>query len=161
MKIAIVPGSFDPVTNGHIDIIKRTAELFDEVYVAILVNSSKKPLFSVEERIELLKHVTRDIENVKIESFSGLLVDFAKAKKANCIVKGLRAVSDYEYEVQMALTNKQIAPEIETLFIPTSGLYSYLSSSIVKEIAKYGGDLSQMLPNEIIEVIQNKIGGKQ
>ncbi len=161
MKIAIVPGSFDPVTNGHIDIIKRTAELFDEVYVAILVNSSKKPLFTVEERIELLKHVTRDIKNVKIESFSGLLVDFARKKKANCIVKGLRAVSDYEYEVQMALTNKQIAPEIETLFIPTNGLYSYLSSSIVKEVAKYGGDLSQMLPNEIIEVIQNKIGGKQ
>ena len=161
MKIAIVPGSFDPVTNGHIDIIKRTAELFDEVYVAILVNSSKKPLFTVEERIELLKHVTSDIKNVKIESFSGLLVDFARKKKASCIVKGLRAVSDYEYEVQMALTNKQIAPEIETLFIPTSGLYSYLSSSIVKEVAKYGGDLSQMLPNEIIEVIQNKIGGKQ
>lgn len=161
MKIAIVPGSFDPVTNGHIDIIKRTAELFDEVYVAILINSSKTPLFTVEERIELLKHVTRDIENVKIESFSGLLVDFARKKKANCIVKGLRAVSDYEYEVQMALTNKQIAPEIETLFIPTSGLYSYLSSSIVKEVAKYGGDLTQMLPNEIIEVIQNKIGGKE
>lgn len=161
MKIAIVPGSFDPVTNGHIDIIKRTAELFDEVYVAILVNSSKTPLFTVEERIELLKYVTRGIENVKIESFSGLLVDFARKKKANCIVKGLRAVSDYEYEVQMALTNKQIAPEIETLFIPTSGLYSYLSSSIVKEVAKYGGDLSQMLPNEIIEVIENKIGGKK
>ena len=161
MKIAIVPGSFDPVTNGHIDIIKRTAELFDEVYVAILINSSKTPLFTVEERIELLKHVTRDIENVKIESFSGLLVDFARKKKANCIVKGLRAVSDYEYEVQMALTNKQIAPEIETLFIPTSGLYSYLSLSIVKEVAKYGGDLTQMLPNEIIEVIQNKIGGKE
>ena len=161
MKIAIVPGSFDPVTNGHIDIIKRTAELFDEVYVAILVNSSKKPLFTVEERIELLKHVTSDIKNVKIESFSGLLVDFARKKNANCIVKGLRAVSDYEYEVQMALTNKQIAPEIETLFIPTNGLYSYLSSSIVKEVAKYGGDLSQMLPNEIIEVIQNKIGGNQ
>ena len=121
----------------------------------------KTPLFTVEERIELLKHVTRDIENVKIESFSGLLVDFARKKKANCIVKGLRAVSDYEYEVQMALTNKQIAPEIETLFIPTSGLYSYLSSSIVKEVAKYGGDLTQMLPNEIIEVIQNKIGGKE
>lgn len=161
MKIAIVPGSFDPVTNGHIDIIKRTAELFDEVYVGILINSSKKPLFTVEERIELLKKVTKDIKNVKIESFCGLLVDFARAKKASCIVKGLRAVSDYEYEVQMALTNKQIAPEIETLFIPTNGLYSYLSSSIVKEVAKYGGDLTQMLPNEIIEVIQNKIGGKQ
>lgn len=160
MKTAIVPGSFDPVTNGHIDIIKRAAILFDKVYIAILNNSSKTPLFTVEERIELLKRVTKDIDNIEIEGFSGLLADYAKQKSANCIVKGLRAVSDFEYEVQMALTNKQLAPQIETVFIPTNCLYSYLSSSIVKEVAKYGGDLSEMLPNEIIKDIQDKIGGK-
>ena len=161
MKIAIVPGSFDPVTNGHIDIIKRTAELFDKVYVAILVNSSKTPLFSFEERIDLIKRVTKDIPNIEVEGFTGLLVDFARQKNAKCIVKGLRAVSDFEYEVQNALTNKQLAPEIETLFIPTNCMYSYLSSSIVKEVAKYGGDLSEMLPVEIIKDIEDKIGGKR
>ena len=159
MNIAIVPGSFDPVTNGHLDIIKRTSDLFDTVYVSILSNSSKNPLFSVEERIELIKRVTNDLKNVKVESFTGLLVDYAREKNAKFIVKGLRAVSDYEYEVQMSLTNKRLAPEIETFFITTNSKYSYLSSSIVKEVAKYGGDITEMIPPEIIEDIKEKIGG--
>lgn len=160
MNIAIVPGSFDPVTNGHLDIIRRTSALFDVVYVGILSNSSKtSPLFTIDERIELIKRVTKDLPNVKVEGFTGLLVDFAKTKNANFIVKGLRAVSDFEYEFQMALTNKRLAPDIETFFITTNSQYSYLSSSIVKEVAKYGGDISEMIPNEIINDIQEKIGG--
>lgn len=161
MKIAIVPGSFDPVTNGHLDIIKRTSDLFDTVYVSILSNSTKAPLFSVDERVELIKRATSDIKNVKVESFTGLLVDYARSRNAKFIVKGLRAVTDFEYEYQMSLTNKQLAPEIETFFITTNLKYAYLSSSIVKEIAKYGGDITEMVPHEIIYDIQNKIGGKQ
>lgn len=158
MNVAIVPGSFDPVTNGHLDIIKRTAALFDVVYVSILSNSSKNPLFKDVERVELIKRVTKDLPNVKVESFTGLLVDYAKQRNAKFIVKGLRAVSDFEYEFQMSLINKQLAPEIETFFITTNSKYSYLSSSIVKEVAKYGGDLTKMVPQEIIEDIKNKIG---
>lgn len=161
MNIAIVPGSFDPVTNGHLDIIKRTSGLFDTVYVSILSNSSKTPLFTIKERINLIERVTKEIPNVKVESFTGLLVDYAREKKAKFIVKGLRAVSDYEYEVQMSLTNKQLAPEIETFFITTNSKYAYLSSSIVKEIAKYGGDITEMVPPEIIQDIKEKIGGIQ
>lgn len=161
MNIAIVPGSFDPVTNGHLDIIKRTCALFDVVYVSILSNSTKNPLFSVKERVELIERVTRDLPNVKVDSFTGLLVDYARKRNAKFIVKGLRAVSDFEYEFQMSLTNKELAPEIETFFITTNTKYSYLSSSIVKEVAKYGGDLTEMVPPEIIQDIQNKIGGKR
>ena len=161
MKVAIVPGSFDPVTNGHLDIIKRTSELFDSVYVCILSNSAKNPLFSVEERLDLIKRATKDIPNVKVESFTGLLVDYARSRDARFIVKGLRAVTDFEYEYQLSLINKQLAPEIETFFITTNLKYAYLSSSIVKEVAKYGGDISKMVPNEIIFDIQNKIGGNK
>ena len=161
MNVAIVPGSFDPITNGHLDIIKRTSELFDVVYVSILSNSSKNPWFSVEERISLIQRATKDIPNVKVESFTGLLVDYARERNAKFIVKGLRAVSDFEYEFQMSLTNKQLAPEIETFFITTNAKYAYLSSSIVKEVAKFGGDVTEMVPHEIIEEIKGKIGGRQ
>ena len=160
MKIAIVPGSFDPVTKGHLDIIKRTSDLFDTVYVSILSNSTKSPLFSVEERTELLRRTTANMPNVIIESFTGLLVDYARSRDAKFIVKGLRAVTDFEYEYQMSLTNKQLAPEIETFFVTTNLKYAYLSSSIVKEVAKYGGDITEMVPKEIINDIQTKIGGK-
>lgn len=160
MHIAVIPGSFDPVTNGHLDIIKRTSALFDVVYVSILSNSEKSPLFSAEERVDLIKRVTKDLPNVKVEAFTGLLVNYAREKNAKFIVKGLRAVTDFEYEFQMSLTNKQLAPDIETFFITTNSKYSYLSSSIVKEVAKYDGDLSEMLPKEIIIDVQRKIGGK-
>ena len=160
MSLAIVPGSFDPITNGHLDIIKRTSELFDVVYVSILSNSSKNPWFSVDERISLIQRVIKGIPNVKVEGFTGLLVDYARERNAKFIVKGLRAVSDFEYEFQMSLTNKQLAPEIETFFITTNAKYAYLSSSIVKEVAKYGGDLSEMVPLEIIQDIKDKIGGR-
>lgn len=161
MNVAIVPGSFDPVTNGHLDIIKRTSSLFDIVYVSILSNSSKNPWFSVEERINLIQRITKDLPNVKVEGFTGLLVDYAREKNAKFIVKGLRAVSDFEYEFQMSLTNKQLAPEIETFFITTNAKYAYLSSSIVKEVARYGGDVTQMVPLEIIDDIKEKIGGRR
>ena len=161
MNIAIVPGSFDPVTNGHLDIIKRTSALFDVVYVSILSNSSKNPWFSVEERISLIQRITKDLPNVKVEGFTGLLVDYAREKNAKFIVKGLRAVSDFEYEFQMSLTNKQLASEIETFFITTNAKYAYLSSSIVKEVARYGGDFTEMVPLEIIEDIKNKMGGSK
>ncbi len=159
MKTAIIPGSFDPVTNGHLDIIRRSASLFDKVYVSILKNSSKKPLFSVEERIDLIKTVTADIPNVEVEGFDGLLVDYAKSRNARFIVKGLRAVSDFEYEFQMALINKSINPDVETFFITTNCAYSYLSSSIVKEVAGYGGPISDFVPKEVENAVKAKIGG--
>ena len=156
-KIAVVPGSFDPVTNGHLDIIQRTASLFDKVYVCVLQNGSKKPLFSIDERIDLIKRVTKNFDNLEVESFDGLLVDYARKKGAGFIVKGLRAVSDFEYEFQMAQTNKSLCPEVETFFITTSRSYSYLSSSIVKEVARYGGSISDFVPGEIEKDIIEKI----
>ena len=152
-KIAVYPGSFDPVTNGHLDIIKRAANNFDKVYVAILTNSSKTPKFSLEKRISWLKNATKDIPNVEVASFSGLLVNFANEIGATIIIKGLRAMSDFEYEFQMALTNRNLSPNIETMFLMTNGKYSYLSSSIVKEIAKYGGSLKGLVPDDMIEEI--------
>ncbi|MBE7050016.1 MAG: pantetheine-phosphate adenylyltransferase [Ruminococcaceae bacterium] len=160
-KTAVYPGSFDPVTNGHLDIIKRASKKFDKVYVAILTNSAKKPRFSLEERIDWLKRATKELINVEIVSFSGLLVDFAKGIGADIIIKGLRAVSDFEYEFQMALTNRQLQPDIETMFLMTNGRYSYLSSSIVKEIANYGGKLQGLVPDFMIEEIYEKIKKNQ
>ena len=156
MKTAVYPGSFDPCTNGHLDIIHRSAKLFDKVIVAVLTNSSKTPLFSVEERIRLLEKATADCENVEICSFSGLLVDFMKKTGSNVVIKGIRAVSDFEYEFQMALLNKTLDSECETMFMMTDSKYSYISSSMVKELASYKGDLAGLVPVEIIQYIKDK-----
>ena len=161
MRIAVYPGSFDPMTNGHLDIIKRAANTFDKVYVAILTNSAKKPCFSLEQRIDWLTRATADLDNVEIDSFSGLLVNYANQIGASIIIKGLRAVSDFEYEFQMALTNRALSPNIETMFLMTNGEYSYLSSSIVKEIAKLGGSLSGLVPDFMIEEVKNEIKKNQ
>ena len=156
MKICVYPGSFDPVTNGHLDIIKRASALCDKLIVAVLTNGSKNPTFTVAERISFLKSVTEDISNIEIESFSGLLVDFIKEKNANAIIKGLRAVSDFEYELQMALLNKILDPKIETLFMMTSINYSYLSSSSVREIASHVGNIEELVPEAIKDDIMKK-----
>ena len=155
--IAVYPGSFDPITNGHLDIIKRAARIFDKLYVSILVNSAKAPAFDLEERIAMIKKVTEQYDNVVVDSFSGLLVNYLKEKDADVIVRGLRAVSDFEYEFQMALMNHKLEKNIETLFMMTSGKYSYLSSSIVKEIARHGGNLQDLVPDVLIEQISNKL----
>ena len=156
-KTAVYPGSFDPITNGHLDIIKRAARIFDKLYVSILVNSSKTPAFDLEERIAMIKKVTEQYDNVVVDSFSGLLVNYLKEKDADVIVRGLRAVSDFEYDFQMALMNHKLEKSIETLFMMTSGKYSYLSSSIVKEIARHGGNLQDLVPDVLIEQISNKL----
>jgi pantetheine-phosphate adenylyltransferase len=158
--IAVCPGSFDPITNGHLDIIIRGAKIFDEVYVSVLNNSTKVPLFSVEERIHLIKEVTKDIPNVKVDAFDGLLVNYAKSVNANAIIRGLRAVSDFEYEMQNAAMNRVLYDEVETFFIMTNNQYSFLSSSIVKEVAKYGGDISELVPPIVAKELQNKFSVK-
>lgn len=155
-RIAVCPGSFDPVTNGHLDIIKRGSKVFDIIYVCVLNNSSKNPLFSVEERIELLKEVTKDLENIKVESFQGLLMDYASEKNANAILRGLRAVSDFEYEMQITSMNRILNEDIETFFMMTNNQYSFLSSSIVKEAAKYHGKISELVPKPVEEALIKK-----
>lgn len=155
-RIAVCPGSFDPVTLGHLDIIKRGANVFDEVYVVVLKNSSKKALFSVDERIELLKEVTKGIDNVKVESFNGLLIEYAESVNASAIIRGLRAVSDFEYEMQVASMNRVLNEKIETLFIMTKNQYSFLSSSIVKEVAGYHGNIAELVPPEVEQALKNK-----
>ncbi|MDX5475317.1 MAG: pantetheine-phosphate adenylyltransferase [Bacillaceae bacterium] len=159
-SIAVCPGSFDPVTYGHLDIIKRSAKVFDTVYVCVLNNSSKNSLFTTEERLELLREVTKEIQNVKIESFSGLLIDYARSKKATSIVRGLRAVSDFEYEMQITSVNRVLDDNIETLFMMTNNQYSFLSSSIVKEVAKYKGDVSELVPPHVEQALMNKYNPK-
>ncbi|SDQ71159.1 Phosphopantetheine adenylyltransferase [Actinopolyspora saharensis] len=148
MRRAVCPGSYDPVTNGHLDIIERAAGLFDEVTVAVLVNKSKKSLFDVDERIEMLREVSKPWPNVVVDSWHGLLVDYCKANGIGAIVKGLRAVSDFDYELQMAQMNQRLSG-VETLFMSTNPLYSFLASSLVKEVATYGGDVSNLLPPQI------------
>ncbi len=158
MKRAIYPGSFDPVTYGHIDIIERAAGIFDELIVAVLDNKAKTPLFSVNERVNILKEVLKDINNVKILSYEGLLVDFAIANDANVIVRGLRAVTDFEYELQMAQTNNVLNSGVDTMFLTTSLEYAYLSSSTVKEVASYGGDISKFVPPYVEKLTYEKFG---
>ncbi|OAK67082.1 pantetheine-phosphate adenylyltransferase [Lederbergia galactosidilytica] len=155
-SIAVCPGSFDPVTMGHIDIIQRGAKVFEEVRVVILNNSSKKPLFSVEERLELLKAVTKDFDNVIVDTYDGLLIDYAKKVNAKAIIRGLRAVSDFEYEMQITSMNRVLNEQIETFFIMTNNQYSFLSSSIVKEVAKYKGNISELVPSEVEKALELK-----
>ncbi len=157
-KIAVVPGSFDPVTFGHLDIIKRGASVFDEIHVVVLNNSSKKPLFTVEERMALISEVTSTLPNVHVDSFSGLLVDYANKVNAHAIVRGLRAVSDFEYEMQITSMNRVLDEKIETFFIMTNNQYSFLSSSIVKEVAKYGGNISELVPKQVEVALKMKFG---
>ncbi|AEE96197.1 pantetheine-phosphate adenylyltransferase [Mahella australiensis] len=155
MKICVYPGSFDPVTNGHIDIIQRAARMFDKVIVAVVANPNKQPAFTLEDRAAFLKRVLSDMDNVEVDSFSGLLIDYMHVKKASVIIRGLRAVSDFEHEFQMALMNKKLDDNIETIFMMTSGQYSYLSSSMVKEVAGLGGCIKGLVPDEILpEVVR-------
>ena len=156
MARVVCPGSFDPVTNGHLDIISRAAGLYDEVIVAVLINITKKSLFTVDERVEMLSEVTKGYGNVRVERFHGLPVDFCAANGVNTIVKGLRAVSDFEYEMQMAQMNYRLA-KIETLFMTTNPLYSFLSSSLIKEIARYGGDVSGLVPEQVLGPLQARL----
>lgn len=157
MKKAIYPGSFDPLTLGHLDIIKRAADIFDELTVGVLDNHAKTPLFSVEERVNILKEATKDMKNIKVEAFSGLIVDFARQKNCNIAIRGLRAISDYEYELQMAQTNRLLSKgSLDTIFLTTSLEYSYISSSGVKEIAYFNGDVSKCVPEFVAELIYEK-----
>lgn len=157
--IVVYPGSFDPVTNGHLDIIERCSKKFEKVIVAVLNNPSKKPMFTVEERVELLRVVTKEYNNVEIDSFSGLLVEYVRKRNISFIIKGLRAVSDFEYELQMAMMNRTLDNNVETLFLMTNSKYSFLSSSLVKEVAKLNGDISNIVPKEVEKAILNKIKG--
>lgn len=157
MKRAICPGSFDPVTRGHVDIIKRASAMFDYVIVAVMVNPNKKPSFTIEERIKLLGLAISELKNVEIVSFDGLLADYARERKASAIVKGLRAMSDFEYEFQMALANKKLNKDLETVFFTTSAENMYLSSSMVKQISRFGGDISGFVPECIHEEIKDRL----
>ena len=163
MKTAIYPGSFDPITLGHLNIIKRAAVCFDKLIVCVMVNSEKvnRGLFTVAERVELIRRVVAKLPNVEVDSSSTLIAEYARQKKACTLVKGLRAVSDYENELQMALINRKLNPLLETMFLPSSTKYTYVSSSMVKEMARYGADLSDFVPREIIADIQEKMNGRR
>jgi len=156
--IAVYPGTFDPVTNGHIDLLERSLRIFDEVIVAVAENPKKTPLFSLEERIALFKAVSARFQNVVIEGFDGLLVDYVRKKKAVAIIRGLRAVSDFEYEMQMALMNRRLDNNIETVFMMPNEAYSFITSTIVKEAASYGGDVSSLVPQAVVEKLKKKFG---
>lgn len=160
MLRGIYPGSFDPVTYGHLDIIKRSCQMVDELIVGVLYNKAKMPLFSVEERVRMLEEATKDLPKVKVVPFEGLLVEFARKMEARMVVRGLRAITDFEYELQMAQTNHKLEPSIETVFLTTRLEYSYLSSTIVKEVAAFGGDISQFVPEIVKKRVREKIREK-
>ncbi|MBX7219749.1 MAG: pantetheine-phosphate adenylyltransferase [Blastocatellia bacterium] len=157
MTRAVFPGSFDPLTNGHLDIIQRSCRLFDEMIVAILVNPEKNPLFSVEERLEMIREVVAPFSNVRVDQFNGLLVNYAAAQRADCIVRGIRAVADYEYELQMALMNRRMQPDVETLFLMSADTYSYVSSRLVKEVFMLGRDVTGLVPPTIEVRMRQKL----
>lgn len=156
MLRGVYPGSFDPVTHGHIDIIRRGSKIVDELIVGVLRNNTKMPLFSVKERVKMLEEVTGDLQNVRVVPFDGLLVDFVKELDAHVVIRGLRAITDFEYELQMAQTNYKLSPDVEYIFLPTNLQYSYLSSSMVKEVAIFGGDISQFVPEIVIDRIKER-----
>jgi len=157
MRVAVYPGSFDPLTNGHLDIIHRCARLFDRVMVALLENEGKSPLFTIPERIELIARCTADAPNVEVHSFSGLLVDFMRRHDATVVVRGIRAVSDYEYELQMALMNRELNPQVETIFMLPSVEYTYVSSRLIKEVFRLGGDVSGLVPAPVLESLRARL----
>ena len=157
MRRAICPGSFDPVTNGHLDVVERASRLYDQVTVAVLVNESKTGLFTVEERMDLLREVTADLGNVTVDSFQGLLVDYCRDRSIPVVVKGLRAVSDFDYELQMSQMNNRLSG-IETLFVATNPEYSFLSSSLVKEVARWGGDVAGLVPDAVLARLRDRLG---
>jgi pantetheine-phosphate adenylyltransferase len=155
VRRAVCPGSYDPITNGHLDIIARASKLYDEVFVAVMINKAKKGLFEVDERIDLIRQVTAEFGNVEVEAYHGLLVDYCKQRDVPAIVKGLRAVSDFDYELQMAQMNNGLSG-VETLFVPTNPTYSFLSSSLVKEVAAWGGDVSHLVPPVVLEALDRR-----
>lgn len=160
-KIAVYPGTFDPVTYGHIDLIKRAARIFDKVIIAVARNSPKDTLFNIEDRVAMLKYVTRTMKNVVIDEFDGLVVDYIKSKGSNVMIRGLRMLSDFEYEFQMALTNRKLAGEIETIFMMPSESYSYISSKLIKEAASLGADVSNFVPKKVWGLLKDKLAGRQ
>ena len=161
MKIAVYPGSFDPVTYGHLDVIKRAAKMFDKVIVAVMCNSAKTPLFTLDERVKMLRESTKDLNNVEIDSFGGLMIDYCKERDIHIVIRGLRAITDFEYELQIAQTNKELSHnEVDTVFLTTSLKYSYLSSSVVREIASYNGDITPCVPDFIADMLYAKFGHK-
>lgn len=155
-NLAIYPGTFDPVTNGHLDIIQRGAEIFERIIVAVASNQNKKPLFALEERVEMLQKTSAKYKGVSVESFDGLLVDYARNKGAKVIIRGLRAVSDFEYEFQLALMNRKLNPDLDTFFVMPSEKYVYLNSSLIKEISRMGGDISSLVPEEVLNKLKAK-----
>jgi len=158
MKIAVYPGSFDPMTNGHIDLIRRGTELFDQIIVGVLENEDKKPLFKTEDRVAMVREALRDLPSVRVQSFTGLLVNFMKTTHANVVVRGLRAVSDFEYEFQMALMNRELSPIVETIFMMPAVEYTYVSSRLVKEVCRLGGDVTRLVPSNVLVKLHARFG---